>query len=104
MNVSSNVKLSNLCKLFFYQLSTFHCLCLTADHIGTSGLGEIINLSIDFIIYNTYSDIFKENYGGGLFSLPDCQAGREICVFCETMHFFWFNGKLYHLVLFGKVP
>ena len=37
------VKLPELCKLFLYQTSTFHCPCLTANHVGTSVLGELMH-------------------------------------------------------------
>ena len=42
------VKLPNISKLFFYQISTFHCPCLTADHVGTSVLGEIMHFAYWF--------------------------------------------------------
>ena len=35
-----------------YQISTFHCPCLTTDHVGTSVLGEIMHLSIGLMMYN----------------------------------------------------
>ena len=33
-------------------MSTFHCPCLTASHIGTSVLGEIMHFSIGLMVYN----------------------------------------------------
>ena len=39
--LSNMVKLPNILKLFYYQISTFHCSCLTVDRVGTSVFGEI---------------------------------------------------------------
>ena len=46
------VKLPKFWKMFFYQISTFHCPCLTTDHIGTSVLGEIMHFSFGLMMYN----------------------------------------------------
>ena len=96
INLSSMVKLPNFCKLFFYQLSNFHCPCLTADHVGTSGLGKNMNLSIGLIIYivsvlstTAIVTFLKTNDDRRSLSLlPDCRSGRDMCVFCQTMHLF----------------
>ena len=88
-------KLPNFRKVFFYQLLNFYCPCLTADHIGTSGLGEIMNLYIDLIMYNVSLSsttarvtFLKTNDDCRSLPLPDCQSGRDICVLGEKMHLF----------------
>ena len=93
--LNNMVKLTNFCRLFFYQMSTFHCPCLTADHIGTSVLGEIMHLSIGLMIYNVsllsttaIVTFVKTNDDRRSLSLPDCRSGRDICVLGETMHLF----------------
>ena len=74
-------------------MSTFHCPCLTANHIGTYVLGEIMHLFIGFMIYyvsllstTAIVTFAKTNYDRRSLSLPDCRSGRDICVLGETMH------------------
>ena len=81
-----------LSTVFFYKIFTFHCPCLTADHIETSVLGEIIHFvywfndkKCVFIIYDSYSDTFKENYNRRSPSMSDCRSGRYIWVLGQTM-------------------
>ena len=78
------VKLPNLYKLFFFQLSTFHCPCLTPDHVEKSGLGEIIDLFIGLIIQivsllstTAMVTFLKTNDDPRSLSLPGCQSGRN---------------------------
>ena len=76
-------------------MSIFYCPCLTADHIGTSVLGEIMHLSIGLMIYNVsllsttaIVTFVRTNDDRRSLSLPDCRSGRDICVLGETMHLF----------------
>ena len=82
--LNNMVKLPNSYTLYFYQMSTFHCPCLTANHIGTSVLVDIIHLSIGLMIYyvsllsTTAIVTFAEtNDDRQSFFLPDCRSGRD---------------------------
>ena len=78
------------------QISTFHCPCLTADHVETYVLSEIMHFfSIGLLIYNVFSllisaivPFYKTNNDRRSVSLPDCRSGWDICVLGENMHNF----------------
>ena len=104
------VKLPNFCRLFFLnQFSTFHCPCLTTNHIGTIVLGDIMHLFIGLMIYNVsllsttaIVTFVKTNDDSQSLSLSYSRSGRDICVvggqkFCDLqtlLHtFFGFPGE-----------